>query len=77
MAETLADLQTKLQQAEDAYFKLTTGGLARVMQDQNGERIEYSSGNLSGLRNMILTLQWKIAQLGGPAVPLGPMGIIA
>jgi gpW. len=77
MADTLEQLQTKLQLAQDAFFKLTTGGLARVMQDQNGERIEYSAGNLSALRNLILSLQWQIAQLGGPAVSLGPMGIIA
>lgn len=77
MATTLADLQAQLEQAKAALFKLSIGGSTRVIQDQNGERVEYTSGSVAALRSLILTLQWEIAQLGGAAFPLGPMRTLA
>lgn len=77
MADTLEQAQTKLQQARDALFKLTVGGATRVIQDQNGERVEFTSSSLTGLRALIRELEWQCAKLGGEPMPLGPMRVIA
>lgn len=76
MAQDLATLQARLDAALDAQANLALGGQARVVQDQNGERIEYTTANAGALARLILTLEFQIAQLGGPAAPLGPMRVI-
>lgn len=73
MAQDLATLQARLDAALEAQATLAMGGQTRVVQDQNGERIEYSVGSAPQLAKLILTLQFQIAQLGGPALALGPM----
>lgn len=76
MAQDLATLQARLDAALEAQATLAMGGQTRVVQDQNGERIEYSVGNSAALSKLILMLQFQIGQLGGPAAPLGPMRTI-
>ena len=55
----MADLDpcTLLREADAAWFALNTGGAVRRVRDQNGEEIEYSSANRSGLLTMIAALQ--------------------
>lgn len=76
MAQDLATLQARLDAALEAQANIAMGGQARVVQDQNGERVEYTAGSTAALSKLILTLQYQIAQLGGPAAPLGPMRTI-
>lgn len=76
MAQDKATLQARLDAALEAQANLAMGGQPRVVQDQNGERVEYSAGNAAALAKLIVVLQYQIAQLGGPAAPLGPMRVI-
>lgn len=57
-------LADQLTQAQDAYHALMTGTSARVLVDQNGERIEYTSANADRLRAYIERLQAQIANGG-------------
>lgn len=76
MAQDLATLQARLDAALEAQMNVAIGGQARVVQDQNGERVEYTAGNAAALAKLILILQYQIGLLGGPAAPLGPMRTI-
>lgn len=76
MALDLATLQARLEAAQEAQLNLAMGGQTRVVQDQNGERAEYTVGNAAALSKLILMLEYQIARLGGPAAPLGPMRVI-
>lgn len=58
----------KLVAAEAAYHKLVIGTAARVVVDQNGERVEFTAASRAALYNYILTLRTEIA--GGNSVPL-------
>jgi len=63
--------------AEDALLNLNTGRSARVIVDQNGERVEFSAINISGLRSYINTLTSQLIACGcpgfeDPATPSGP-----
>ena len=64
-------LQDKLAEAEAAYHNLMTGSLARVVVDQNGERVEFTATNASRLYQYIQTLKSQInpavSYQGGPA----------
>lgn len=51
----------RLVEAEDALHQLLTGTSARVVVDQNGERIEYTAANTGKLRAYIQELQQEIA----------------
>jgi len=53
--------QQKLDAAEAAYHDLMTGRSARVVVDQNGERVEFTAANASRLQAYINTLQAQIA----------------
>lgn len=53
--------QQKLDAALAAYHKLQIGESARVVVDQNGERIEYTAANRSQLWAYIQMLQDLIA----------------
>ncbi len=64
---TLAVLQTRLTQANAAYHKLLTGTSARVVVDQNGERVEFTAANRAALYNYIMELQAQID--GGLTAP--------
>ena len=64
-------LQARLDAAEAAYDKLMSGKAVRVLVDQNGERIEFTSANASRLAAYIVDLQ---TQLGLAQVRVvGPM----
>lgn len=62
-------LQTWLEDARKQYHLIATGKQAKVLVDQNGERIEYTSANLSKLAAYIADLE---RQLGIGSV-MGPM----
>lgn len=61
----------KLAHAEEEYHALMTGTKARVLVDQNGERIEYTSANAARLAQYIQSLK---DQLVVPTVK-GPMRV--
>jgi predicted TPR repeat methyltransferase len=66
----------KLVEAEAAYHQLMVGGAVRVVVDQNGERVEYTSVNAANLLRYIADLRNLIALEAGLLVPRGPMGVI-
>lgn len=74
--EDRATLEGWLTEARAAYHSLAIGGQAREIQDQNGERVTYTAANIRSLLNYIMSLEQKIAALGGCAAPLGPMRVI-
>lgn len=47
----------RLKEAQDQLHKLMIGKSARVLVDQNGERIEYSSSTVAGLKAYIRELE--------------------
>lgn len=59
--EQQADIETKLAEARDAYHTLATGSQARVVVDQNGERVEFTASNSARLAQYIRTLELKLA----------------
>lgn len=61
-------LTEKLADAEAKYHQLLTGQSARVIVDQNGERVEFTAINAARLSAYIADLR---RQLGGAAS--GPM----
>lgn len=64
-------LQTQLAEAKAAYHRLMLGGAARVIVDQNGERVEFLSANAGKLAQYILSLEQQL----GLACPSGPMRV--
>lgn len=56
---------TLLAEARTAYHALMTGTSARVVVDQNGERVEFTAANKQNLYNYIVDLERQLA----PAVP--------
>ena len=72
MAITQAQAAEWLAEAYTAYHSLVTGTSARVVVDQNGERVEYTSANRAGLKAWIDELE---GILGQKAVT-GPMRIL-
>jgi hypothetical protein len=69
----LAQLQTWLTEAENAYHSVVIGGSVTVVVDQNGERVEYSRANALSLQKYIATLKAQINALRGVAVTGGPL----
>lgn len=76
--EQRALLTAQLAQAEAAYHTLQIGGAARVVVDQNGERVEFMSSNKGNLYNYIISLKAQLgmfsAACGG--TPLRPAGFL-
>ena len=70
---TLEQLQAWLAEAQTAYHSVVIGGGVTVVVDQNGERVEYSRANATGLARYIATLQAQINSLLGVAVTGGPL----
>ncbi len=66
-------LRTRLAEAESAYHSLTIGGQARVIVDQNGERVEFTPSNAGRLMAYIQELR---RQLGCGGVGSGPMMVL-
>jgi hypothetical protein len=69
-------LQGQLDEAVAAYHQLTIGGQARVVVDQNGERVEFTAAKRSDLASYITSLRMKLAPLGGMCNPLAPAQFI-
>lgn len=69
-AEEKALYTKRLREAEDALHSLRIGGQARVVVDQNGERVEFSVANRGELRSYVLELR-KMLGLGTGIV--GPL----
>lgn len=75
-------LQDKLTDATSQYHSLVTGTAARVVVDQNGQRVEFTSANRTNLLSYISMLQGQInACCGGAASPalfqaVRPMGFL-
>lgn len=59
----------RLVEAQQALHELVTGTSARVVVDQNGERVEYTAANVGRLRAYIEELKREIA-----AEPMGANG---
>ena len=59
--------QQRLDEARSAYHALNTGKMARVVVDQNGERVEFAVANKTALYNYIKQLEREVgANLLGP-----------
>ena len=59
-------VQMRLQAAREAYHKLQTGQMARVVVDQNGERVEFAPANSAKLLAYIKQLE---AEMLNPVQP--------
>lgn len=59
-------------QAKGAMHDLRTGRSARVVVDQNGERVEFTSANVAGLRAYIDELERAVAETSVSRGPLRP-----
>ena len=70
-------LQARLDEAKQAYHDLLTGTKARVIVDQNGERVRYASSNAADLLRYI---NWLRDLLGmcpfGIMRPSRPAGVL-
>lgn len=64
-------LKALLEDAETAYHSLLTGTMARVVVDQNGERVEFTAANRANLYAYIqqLNSQIGITDAARPAAP--------
>lgn len=74
------DLRTRLQKAQVAYDDLILGKSVRVLVDQNGERVEFTSANVGRLSAYISWLADQVARHCGddtssvaPPPPSGPL----
>ena len=73
----MACQQEKLNAAREAYHNLVTGQMARVVVDQNGERVEFVAGNAFRLQAYIKELEAECAaDSAGAARSRGPLGFI-
>ena len=72
----MACQQQKLDAARDAYDKLMTGRLARVVVDSNGEKVEFSAANASRLAAYIKQLEAECAAGPRGPRPATPYGFI-
>lgn len=73
----MACKQQELDAARLAYHNLMTGKMARVIVDQNGERVEFVATNVARLQAYIQTLEAECsaATTGRPRVR-GPFGFM-
>lgn len=76
--EARALLEQQLKEAQAQYHTLMLGTAARVIVDQNGERVEFTAANKGNLANYILSLKAQLGMLtpacGG--LPLGPASFV-
>lgn len=61
-------LKAQLADAEKQYHSLITGTMARVVVDQNGQRVEFTAANRSTLGAYIASLQSQVSSCCGGAV---------
>lgn len=70
-------LTARLGEAEQAYHALMTGVSARVVVDQNSERVEFTAANATRLYNYIAQLKAQLAPCDGTQYRnFGPAGFI-
>lgn len=62
-----AKLQAKLDEARDALHKLQLGQSARVLVDQNGERVEFTPATVTRLTAYIAELEALLGLANGRA----------
>jgi len=63
-------LTEKLAEAEMQYHRLMTGQSARVVVDQNGERVEFTAINATRLAAYIQDLKRQLgSSAAGPLIP--------
>jgi hypothetical protein len=67
----MSDTATKLSEARAALHLLVIGKSARVVVDQNGERVEFTAANRAALESYIASLETSTARR-----PAGPIGFI-
>lgn len=60
----LTALTAQYEAAKLAYHNLMTGKMPRVIVDQNGERVEFTATNRTGLLNYIKELEQKLGYPG-------------
>lgn len=70
----MATTQELLDEARTAYHKLQTGILARVVVDQNGERVEFTAANRQDLYDYIQRLEGLLGTPGVVPPNIGPAG---
>ena len=58
--------QQRLDEARSAYHALNTGKMARVVVDQNGERVEFAVANKTALYNYIKQLEREVGRAMAP-----------
>jgi hypothetical protein len=68
---TPPDTGELLRQAQSAYHLLNTGGMARVIVDQNGERVEFSVARKADLYAYIQELQGQLNPVARFSRPMG------
>lgn len=66
----MATVAEKLAEAEAEYHALLTGNKARVVVDQNGERVEFTAANAARLGQYIEALRKQLGSTG-----TGPMRV--
>lgn len=72
--ENIDDVKKLLVEAQQAYHDLLTGNKARVVVDQNGERVEFVATNRANLYQYVQSLQKQVddclatetPKVGGP-----------
>jgi hypothetical protein len=74
--EQRADLVAKLADARNAYHTLAIGAQARVIVDQNGERVEFTAAKKGDLYTYIMSLESQLATLPAALRVAGPAGFI-
>lgn len=65
----LVVIRARLKEAESAYHLLQIGRSARVVVDQNGERVEFTATNRATLYSYILELRNMLPSEGGSCFP--------
>lgn len=69
--------ETRLKEATEAYHQLMTGSSARVVVDQNGQRVEFTAARKTDLYNYIMSLQSALGVCAAvPMMPRGPATFI-
>jgi len=69
-----AALTTRLADARSAYHSLMTGISARVVVDQNGDRVEFTAANRSALASYIIQLESQLGCVQLSMRPARPIG---
>lgn len=65
-------LKAQLKEARDAYHALQIGVSARVVVDQNSERVEFTAANRTALYAYIKQLEMQLGEVDPCSMPAGP-----